>query len=373
MASFTASLPPMTARGSLVLPLVLGLLLSACGGDAPTPPADERDPVAVETATAATTTAPQAGRYTGTIQGTRRVPLSTKMMGTITRLSVEEGDRVRKGETLVRIRSQNVEAQREQVQARLREARAARDNAETQFERIRALREKDSATEQEFDNAQTAYERAQAQVEALESRLAETEDMLTYATLEAPIDGYVVEKQSEQGALAAPGRPLLTVETLDDLKAVVQVPAEDVNQFAVGDSATVTIGAAANVHKQGVVTQVNPSGNAVSRQFTVQVRLPRTAPDEREAATALKSGMYAEVRHQTGTHSTLTVPRAALIERGQLTGLYAVRDGHALLRWVRTGSQRGNRVEVLSGLRPGETYVTDATPRIANGQPIQAE
>ncbi len=373
MASLTASFPPMTARGSLVLPFILGLLVSACGGDAPTPPADERDPVAVETATAATTTAAQDGRYTGTIQGTRRVPLSTKMMGTITRLSVEEGDRVQKGETLIRIRSQNVEAQRAQVQARLREARAARDNAETQFERIQALREKDSATEQEFDNAQTAYERAQAQVEALESRLAETEDMLTYATLEAPIDGHVVEKQSEQGALAAPGRPLLTVETLDALKAMVQVPEEDVNQFAVGDSATVTIGAAANVEKQGVVTQVNPSGNAVSRQFTVQVRLPRTAPDDREAATALKSGMYAEVHHQTGTRSTLTVPQAALIERGQLTGLYAVRDGHALLRWVRTGSRHGNRVEVLSGLRPGETYVTDATPRIANGQPIQAE
>lgn len=373
MAFLNASVPPMTVRGSLVLPFVLALLVSACGGDASSPPTEEMKPVAVETATATTTTAAEDGRYTGTIQGTRRVPLSTKMMGTITRLSVEEGDHVQKGETLVRVRSQNVEAQGEQVRARLREARAARDNAKTQFERIKALREKDSATEQEFDNAQTAYERAQANVDALESRLAETEDMLTYATLEAPIDGYVVEKRSEEGALAAPGQPLLTVETLDDLKAVVQVPAEDVNQFAVGDSATVTIGAAANVKKQGVVTQVNPSGNAVSRQFTVQVHLPRPAPEGQEAATALKSGMYAEVRHQTGTRSTLTVPQTALVERGQLTGLYAVSDGHALLRWVRTGSQHGGRVEVLSGLRAGETYVTDATPRIADGQPIQAE
>jgi multidrug efflux pump subunit AcrA (membrane-fusion protein) len=273
------------------------------------------------------------------------------MMGTVTELAVEEGDRVQQGETLARIRSQNVQAQRRQVQARLREARAARDNAETQFNRIQALREKDSATEQEFDNAQTAYERAQ----------------------DAPIDGYVVEKRSEEGALAAPGRPLLVVETLDDLKAVVQVPAEDVNRFTVGDSATVMIGAAGNVQRRGVVTQVNPSGNAVSRQFTVQVRLPRIDSDETAGATAIKSGMYAEVRHQTGTRSALMVPETALIERGQLTGLYAVSRGTARLRWVRTGTQEGRRVEVLSGLRPGETYVVDATPRIADGQPVRSQ
>jgi len=83
--------------------------------------------------------------------------------------------------------------------------------------------------------------------------------------------------------------------------------------------------------------------------------------------------MYAEVVHRTGSTSTLTVPEAALVERGQLTGLYAVRDGRALLRWVRTGPRRGDRVEVLSGLRPGETYVTDATPRIADGQPVRTE
>ena len=348
----------MTARLSFALPLMLAALVSACGGEAPAPPADELDPVSVETATATATSAAQAGRYSGTIQGTRRVPLATKMMGTVTELTVEEGDRVQQGETLARIRSQNVQAQRRQVEARLREARAARDNAETQFNRIKALREKDSATEQEFDNAQTAYERAQAQVEALESRLAETEDMLTYATLDAPINGYVVEKRSEEGALAAPGRPLLVVETLDDLKAVVQVPAEDVNRFAVGDSATVMIGAAGNVQR---------------RQFTAQVRLPRIGSDETSGATAIKSGMYAEVQHQTGTRSALMVPKTALVDRGQLTGLYAVSRGTARLRWVRTGTQKGRRVEVLSGLRPGETYVVDATPRIADGQPVRPQ
>lgn len=361
----------MTFRLLLLSLASFSLLLAGCGGDAP-PDTSDPAPVTVDTATATLATSAEMGRYRGTLQGQRRVPLSTKMMGTISVLSVEEGDRVEAGQTVARIRSQNVEAQREQVRAQLREARAARDNARTQFERIQSLREKDSATEQEFDNAQTAYERAQAQVEALEGKLTETKDMLSYATIKAPMDGSVVEKRAEAGGLAAPGQPLLVVETTDALKAVVQVPAQEINRFAAGDSVTVRIGAAGNRVQTGVVTQVNSAGHYASRQFEVQVRLPPQAGDAASGA-ALKSGMYAEVEHRTGTASTLTVPAQALVERGQLTGLYAASDGRALLRWVRTGARQGDRVEVLSGLRPGEAYVTDATPRIADGQPIQVE
>ncbi len=350
----------------IVLFGITAITLAACGTDDPAEQPNA-EPIAVQTATAQAASSPQMNRYSGTIQGTRRVPLSTKMMGTVTQLDVEEGDRVEAGETLIRVRSQNVEAQKRQVQARLREARATRDNAETNFNRIQALREKDSATEQEFDNAQTAFERAQARVDALKSRLEEVNDMLAYATVDAPITGFVVEKRSEEGALAAPGQPLLVVETLDELKAVVQVPSESINRFAVGDSVTVEIGAAGDLTRRGLVSQINPSGNYASRQFKVQVRLPR---DDR---SPIKSGMYAQVLHLSGTKTTLTVPETALIERGQLTGLYTVADGKALLRWVRTGTHVGDRVEVLSGLRPGEPYITDAQRRILDGQRVKVQ
>ena len=356
----------MTLRAFLLL-TALALLTAACGSDEATTPAAEHDPVLVTTATATVAETPDIHRYSGTIQGTRRVPLATKMMGTVVSLDVEEGDRVSQGQTLVRVQSQNVQAQKRQVDARLREARAARDNAETTFNRIQALREKDSATQQEFDNAQTGYERAQAQVDALQSRLEEVNDMLAYATVRSPIDGSVVEKRSEEGALAAPGQPLLVVEALDALKAVVNVPSESINRFSVGDSVRVEIGAAGNMKRMGMVTQVNPSGNYASRQFQVQVRL------DSGDRSGIKSGMYAQVLHSIGSRSALTVPEQALIQRGQLTGVYTIADGTALLRWVRTGSEIGDRVEILSGLRAGETYVADASPRILDGQPVQVQ
>jgi RND family efflux transporter MFP subunit len=357
-----------TSRGSTVFVsvLLLGAVLVGCG-EAEEPVASDPEPVSVTTATVEATSVTELSRYSGTLQGTRRVPLSTKMMGTVTQLDVEEGDRVEKGEVLIRVRSQNVQAQKRQVQARLQEAKAALANAKTNFERIRALYEKDSATEKEFDDAQTGYERAKARVEALEGQMDEIEDTLTYATVTSPIDGYVVEKRSEEGALAAPGRPLLVVETMDDMKAVVQVPAADINRFSVNDSVTVEVGAAGDQRRTGVVTQVNPAGNYASRQFSVQVRLSR------DNTSTLKSGMYAQVLLPTDEATAVTVPEGALVERGQLTGLYTVQDGEVLLRWVRIGKHYGDRVEVLSGLAEGETYVTDGTQRLLDGQPVRSK
>jgi len=351
---------------SLIAGLAAAAVFTACSSSE-TPSPSKAEPVTVQTETARSASVTQTDRYSGTLQGARRVPLSTKMMGTVTQLDVEEGDRVTEGEVLIRVRSQNVQAQKRQVEARLREAQAALDNAQTNFERIRSLYEKDSATEKEFDDAKTAVERTQARVDALQSQLDEIEDTLAYATLTSPIDGYVVEKRSQEGALAAPGQPLLVVETIDDLKAVVQVPAADVNRFSTGDSVTVEVGAAGEARHQGVVTQVNPSGNYASRQFRVQVRL------RRGEGAQLKSGMYAQVLRPSGTASAVTVPDSAIVERGQLRGLYTVTDSTALLRWVRTGKRYGDRIEILSGLREGETFVLNGRQRLLDGQRVRAK
>lgn len=348
-----------------VFTVLFGVLVSGCGGPDESASPSDMEPVPVETETASASAVMQMSRYTGTIQGARRIPLSTKMMGTVAHLDVEEGDQVSKGDVLIRVRSENVRAQKRQAEARLREAQAALDNARINFERIEALYEKESATEKEFDDARTAYERAKARVEALTGQLDEINDTLDYATVTSPIDGVVVEKGSEEGALTAPGQPLLVVETIDDLKAVVQVPEAEINGFALGDSVTVEVGAAGNVRVAGVVRQVNPAGNAVSRQFTVQVRIPR------HDGGSVKSGMYAQVLLPKGEAKTITVPRRALVERGQLTGLYAVKDETVLLRWVRTGKQYGDRVEILSGLTQGETFVTNGEQRLLDGQRVR--
>lgn len=346
--------------------LLLALGLSACGdADESAAPSDDAVPVALETVGQAAQ--PQVYRYTGTVQGARRVPLSTKLMGRVTQLPVDEGDRVRRGQLLLRLDSDNVTAQQRQVQARLREARAHLGNARTNFERFETLYQQESATKKEFEDVQTRYESAQAQVEALENQLAEIEDMLSYATLTAPVDGYVVEKRIEEGAMAAPGQPLLVVETLDAMKVAVQVPEQDINRFAMGDEVDVEI-AALETTLPGRVDEVNPSGNPASRQFHVQVVL------QQEGEAPVKSGMYAQVLLRKGEQTIITVPAEALVHRGQLTGLYTVgAEDRAVLRWVRTGQRFDGRIEVLSGLRVGERYVARTDGRLQEGQKVTAQ
>jgi multidrug efflux pump subunit AcrA (membrane-fusion protein) len=97
----------------------------------------------------------------------------------------------------------------------------------------------------------------------------------------------------------------------------------------------------------------------------LQVRL------ERSDDPSIKSGMYAQVLFPGEQTTAVTVPREALVERGQLNGLYTVTDGTVLLRWVRLGTDYGDRVEILSGLRDGETYVVNGGQRLLDGQPVE--
>lgn len=349
----------------IILAAAIVLGLSACGGpeEAAHPPdAELAVPARIETVRSASM--PRVYRYAGTVQGARRVPLSTKLMGRVTMLNVDEGDRVQKGTVLLRIDSESVNAQRRQVEAQLREARAHLENAHTNYERFKTLYEQESATKKEFEDIQTRYESAQAQVETLENRLAEIKDMMSYATITAPMDGYVVEKQIEEGAMAAPGQPLLVVETLGELKVIAQVPEQDVNRFTVGDTVVVEVGALDRTLR-GRIAEVNPSGNYASRQFRVQIVLMQDdAP--------IKSGMYAQVLLRKGQQTATTVPAAALVQRGQLNGLYTVNeDDRAVLRWVRLGKRYDGRVEVLSGLREGERFIASADGRLQDGQKVK--
>ncbi|MEP4444160.1 MAG: efflux RND transporter periplasmic adaptor subunit [Hyphomicrobiales bacterium] len=330
---------------------------------------ESENPVPVTVETAALNKVSASLTFSGTVKSERTVNLSTKVMGRITRLDVETGDFVRKGAPLVRIKDDNLRAQKNQIEANLSQARAALQNTETNYKRLKALHEKGSTTQKEFDDISTQYESAKANVKAFQGKLLEINDMLDYTVLEAPFDGYVVAKRAAEGDLAGPGEPLVTFEQQGAMKVAVSVPETNIHLFELKDAVSVEVGAAGINQAQGVVSSVSPSGDRASRQFEVEITLPRQkVPDP------LKSGMFAEVSLNSMSDSSITVPLSALIERGQLTGLYAVsRDNEALLRWVRTGQAAGERIEILSGLSEGETYVVSSKGRLTEGQKIQIQ
>ena len=358
-----------TTTGKLLAAVVL-LSFSAYACSSPEePPQETENPVTVAIETAERSQMPVSYHFSGTVKSEHTVHLSTKVMGKITQLNVEAGDFARKGDVLVRIKDDNLQAQKNQVEANLAQARSALQNTETNYERLKALHEKGSATQKEFDDISVQYESAKANVTVLNGKLQEINDMLDYTVLEAPFNGYVVAKRVSQGDMAGPGQPLISFEQEKGMKVEVTVPETEIALFSLNDTVSVDVKAAGRQHLRGVVSSVNPSGSRASRQFMVEVSLPELSRNH-----GLKSGMFAEIGLGSVSDSSLTVPKTAIVERGQLTGLYTLTDdSEVLLRWVRLGDSSGDQVEVLSGLVPGEQYVSSFEAPLREGQKVNAQ
>lgn len=360
----------MLPVGGRLLMTIMALTFTAyaCGSPEESNTQSESLP-SVDVEQAVLKSVPASYRFSGTVISDKTVQLSTKISGRVEQLDVEEGDYVTEGSVLIRIKDDNLQAQRSQVEASLVEARAALKNTETNFNRIKALFEKESATQKELDDISTQYEIAQANVQALEAKRLEIQDLLDYTVLEAPFNGYVVDKRISEGDLAGPGQPLLSFEQEETMKVEVTVPETQISLFTIGDTVRVDIKAANRQKVTGTIANVNPSGNRASRQFRVEITLPGL-----EKGHGLKSGMFAEVGLQTVTDEMITIPESAVIERGQLTGIYTLtNNSEVVLRWVRLGDTIDGSVEVLSGLAPGESYLATFDGSIREGQKVQAQ
>ena len=357
------------SRKEIVMVLgIVALLLSSCGNETDKPM--EKDPeISVAVETASLTGVNKSYGFTGTVEGEQRINLSTKVMGRITDLPVDRGERVSQGQVLLRIKNNNIKAQKSQVEANLVQARASLKNTETNYNRIKSLYEDSSATQKELDDIATQRDASQAQVEVLKAKLAEISDLMDYSVIESPINGYVVEKFVYQGDLASPGQSLLTVEGTSDLNVIVSVPAAQIDLFEPGDSVDVSVGAAGATF-DGIVQSVNPSAANMSRQFEVKVAIPQHIIQQ----SSIKSGMFANVNLQKGNDELVMVPDSALVRRGQLTGLYTLNDENELiLRWVNTGRQMDKKVEILSGMKPGERFVLTGQRKLKEGQKVAVQ
>jgi RND family efflux transporter MFP subunit len=348
----------------------LGLLaagLGSCGVE------DDREAtpaLTVTTATVQPAAVPRRFTFPGTVKGKTRITISTKLMGEISSMPFEEGAEVSRGQVLASIRSADLKAKRAQIEAGRAEAEAAVTNVRANYERIRDLYAKKSATGKEMDEIQMAYDIARAKGRSVEEMDKEINDLLRYADLRSPIDGTIVGKYAETGDLASPGVPLLAVEDMKNLRVSFPVPESEITLIRQGGRVRVHIGAlGADARFEGTIETVNPSGDPDGRQYEVRVGI--APPREMQ----VKPGMYATVTLETTGSETITVPQQILVRRGQLEGIFVLSaENEALLRWVRPGRKFGDgTVEILSGLAAGEEIITSRDLLLQDGVKVGVE
>ena len=335
--------------------VLLAVLAAACSHDGATP---SRETVQAPVVTARRVSLPAFHSVAGTVRSQNTSTLAANMVGTIVRVAVAEGDRVRRGDVLVEIDARESQARAELArsgQDELERAIEAADAnvklAESMDRRFSALRERGSASEREFDEARARHATARAELARLTAsrqgaRAAVTQAaaVLGYSSVRAPIDGVVTARFVDPGAQAAPGVPLIAVEEERATRVDATVPA--------------TVSVAANGHAvveagdqrlDARVTHIQPSVDSTARTALVKLELARP----------LRAGTFVKVSFPTGERLAVVIPATALVQRGQLASVFiAGQDDVARMRIVTIGATRGTDVEVLSGLEPGERVVS---------------
>lgn len=329
----------------------------------------------------------------GTVQAEAASTVAAKLMGTITSVRVREGDRVRQGDVLATIDERQVGAQRRQAEAALAEARQAEQAAQAAREAAAAAAElaaatqrryqtmlaRESVSRQEFDEVDARRRQAQAalaqaedlrkaagqRVRQAEASLAAAQVSAGDAMVTAAFDGVVTARMVDPGDLAAPGRPLLHMEKAGGHRVDIRVPEAYVRSVRPGQAVAARVEGPAPLSIEGAVDVVAPAADPSSRSFLVKVRLPSGAD--------VRSGTFVRVALAVGEDRLTAIPASALIQEGQLTGLYLVTaEGLARFRLVRTGRSLGDRVEVVSGLAEGSRYVVAPPPGLADGSRVEA-
>jgi RND family efflux transporter MFP subunit len=306
----------------------------------------------------------------GQVESQSRAIISTRVMGFISEIKVKPGDKVQKDQLLVVISSEDILARRAQAQAMISESEAAVGDAQRDYERFRILYQQESATAKEFENATLKLVSAKAKAEAAQQMKREADAILSYTKLVAPFTGLVTQKHIDAGSLSNPGMPILSIEQTNSNSVRAFVSENDIGKLQNGMHAEVTIKSTGRKIR-GKVAEISPSSQFTGGQFQIKVVV-----DSAERL-GLLSGMYVNViipLNKTFGAQTLFVPSSAIIHKDQLTGLYTVgEDRTAQLRWIKVGKQRGKEIEILSGLDPGEKFITQSEGKLYSGVPVSVK
>jgi RND family efflux transporter MFP subunit len=188
----------------------------------------------------------------------------------------------------------------------------------------------------------------------------------SYADVLAPFAGVVVSKSVEPGSLALPGTPLMTIEREGAYRLEASVEESHLATIRVGQPVSVTLDSVDRT-LNARVSEIVPAVDAASRAYTVKIDLP--------ALPSLRSGVFGRAAFQLGSRSLLTVPAAAVTERGQLQSVLVVENvagnGIARTRLITTGQKVKDGIEVLSGLTAGEKVIAPIPLGLSDGARVE--
>lgn len=338
----------MKTRGLLLgAALLLGLV--ACSGE---PAGSRTAPLPKLETVTVTAGGDGSGRsWDGVVEAVRQAELSAQTSGRVTSVEVDVNDAVVAGQVLLRLTAVEQQAGASAARAQLRAAEAMAAEAAANYARYQALAAKQFVSRLQLDQARAARDAAAANRDAARAQLSQAGQLTDYTVVRAPFAGIISARHVEPGESLSPGQPLVAVHAPGALRIEVQVPQSDADAIRALDVARVVLDDGRVLGAATVV--VFPAADPTTHSVGVRITLPETDNPPRPGSTA-------KVQFPIpGAAGVVHVPQSVVVQRGEVSGAYVIEGNRLSLRQLRLGRRTGSQVEVLAGLKAGETIASD--------------
>ncbi len=289
--------------------------------------------------------------WPGTLRSRSVAKLAPKLNARILEVTVNAGDAVKQGDVLARLDKQGLQAAYQEVSAVLQAARAHAKQAIADEKRTKDLYSKEAATRQTLEAVEAQAKAARAAVAQAASALKQVKVNLNENVIKAPFDGIISERLKEPGDMGLPNDPIVILQKPDDLQLQAAIPTRCAKRIVLGQQVDIRIDSL-NRRVTGKIDEIVPEIDPHTRTQRVKAAL--------SSSEGLIPGLFAWLEQSCeDDQDVLLVPQSAVQTFGQLEAVKIVHDDQVYTRHIRTGKTKGEKLEVLSGLREGETILMD--------------
>mgnify|MGYP001167316003 CR=1 FL=1 len=329
-------------------PLALGalLLLSACGGgNKESKESEGKELPIVKVAQVSARPVDQIVEYTGTIEAEAKNNIAPQSPVRISKIYVEVGQQVFKGQKLVQMDIANLK----QLQLQLQ-------NQQLEFNRVDELYKVGGISKSEWDAAKTSLEVSQTSYN----------NLLENTSLLSPINGVVSARNYDDGDLYTAAEPVLTVEQIMPVKLFINVSESYYASVKKGAPVKVKLDVYPDEVFEGVVSLIYPTIDPVTRTFTVEIKIPNSSQ-------RIRPGMFARATLNYGTETRVVVPDLAVVKQPGAGDryVYVYKDGKVSYNMVKLGRRMGQEYELISGVENNAQVVIAGQSRLLNGMEVQ--
>ncbi|WP_329742439.1 efflux RND transporter periplasmic adaptor subunit [Dyella sp. A6] len=337
----------------ILWPTFCAVLLAACGGKQPAPASTTAKPPLASMVVRADE-GPSQQIWDGTVQAVNSAVLTAQTDARVLALPYDVNDVVPAGAVLVRFTNVEQKSAARAAQAQIASAKADYVNAQANYQRLAAIYPQGYVSKAAYDQALAQRNAAKASLDAAQAQWREAGQAEKYTEVRAPYAGVITKRYVQVGeAVTGPpfAQQLIGLASLKDLRVDVKAPQSVADSIRRYGSAEIVLDGGKKTLAASKVT-VFPYADPATHTFSVRLDLAGDHP-------GLYPGMTVKVAFATGDARRLLVPLSALVQRGELQGVYVIDGDHVSLRQVRTGDVSGDSIQVLAGLEGGEHIATD--------------